>query len=64
MLNIYEYIFFWIGVASSALYIFLGVAVFAYWVLEMVYRRFQNGKRFADIMIAWRAHGKVDNPSD
>lgn len=56
----YDVVFFWIGVASSALFILLGMAVFAGWVMNLVWRKFKDGKQLAEVIRVWREYGQKD----
>ena len=53
----YDAIFYWIGVASSAFFIMLGMSIFAAWVMNLVWRKFQEGKQLADLIFCWREFG-------
>jgi len=45
-----DQIFYWIGVASSGFFVLLGMAIFAGWVMDMVWRKFKDVKNLYDII--------------
>jgi hypothetical protein len=55
-MNMYETVFYWVGVASTVIFGILGVSIFSAWVMNMVWARFQDGKKLMDIMLAYRSY--------
>jgi hypothetical protein len=59
----YDTIFYWVGVISTVLFGLLGFTVLSAWVMDAVWARFQDGKKLADILLAYRHFNKTDSSS-
>ena len=53
-IDVYEQVFFWIGVISSGFFITIGMSVFATWVMNRIWVKFKDGKELANLMMCWR----------
>ena len=63
-MNVYELVFYWVGVASSVVFVLLGFSVFGAWVMNITWRHFKHGKVLADVIMTWREHGKNTDELD
>ncbi|MDY6979190.1 MAG: hypothetical protein SV201_04875 [Pseudomonadota bacterium] len=49
-----DVIFYWIGITASVFFVLLGMSAFAGWVMNVVWRKFKDGKELALIIGLWR----------
>lgn len=54
----HELIFYWIGIVSSGFFILIGMSVFAAYVMNLVWRKFKDGKELVKITSAYRQQQK------
>jgi len=59
-MSIYEQVFYWIGVISAGLWLMLGMVVFSAWVMNLLWRKFKDGKELMDIISAYKTMEKSD----
>jgi len=49
-MNNYELMFYWIGITSSGFFILLGMSIFSGYVMDLIWRKFKDGKDLMDII--------------
>jgi len=59
----YETVFYWVGVICAGFFVLIGMSVFTAWVMNLVWRKFKDGKKLADVIVAYN-HYKNEKHCD